>query len=205
MRCNEESAAQLQAHLYAFKKGLGNQEIREAIVESIKQIEFPFRVGMYSRKSKLVIRPNTFIGYHGTTDRYVSSLATGITPKVATGRQFSGKGFYIALDRRIAYFFAAKMARKEGGNPVLLSVCSKDFSLVGKSGGKFYPRQDPKQYDFIEAPIDGMEEYGQYYVFENSLQKIRIDEGSPEPVTWTKADDKALYEQHRHTCGYAKM
>lgn len=165
----------LQSYLNNFNK-IDKSTFNEQIRESIRKISFNFRIGKLVNSENIIINQNSFIGYHGTTDNYIEGFKNGIMPRDATIRQFKGKGFYIAENRDIACYFAMKKARDEKkGSPILWKIYASQLSLVGQEvdAKAKLKKGITIDYDFVKAPIDGFEAYSQYYVFENSLEKLK--------------------------------
>lgn len=166
----------------------------EQITESIKKVEFSYRIGRLINPRAVIFDACSYIGYHGTIDRHANSIRNEIIPSGATNRQFEGKGFYIAEDREIASYFAFRKAMEEGGRPVLVKIYSKS-GLVGREvSPRFKVKKEATQYDFIKSKIDGYEAYHQHYVFEDSLEKLRASE-ELEPVTWTEEEFQAFLKK----------
>jgi hypothetical protein len=107
----------------------------------------------------------TFIGYHGTSSVHVPAIRAGIRPP--TGQNFSGdaqlgEGFYTTMDYTVAEGFALNAVVFAGGAPVILPVYVADF---GRLSGAIVPArfwwQVPRHYitdfDYLTAPIDGLE------------------------------------------------
>ena len=58
-----------------------------------------------------------------------------------------------------------------------------------------------KDYDFIQAPIDGFEAYSQYYVFEKNLQKLQPpEENEIEKVNWDEKKYDEFLKGWERTC-----
>jgi len=110
-----------------------------------------------------------FVGYHRTSSVHVPSIRQGINPP--TGANFAGKaqlgeGFYVTPDYEAAELFARWSTLQCGGEPIVLRVQAEGFSQMS---GTSVPRslwwQTPAEYitnyDYLEAPISGMEQWSQ--------------------------------------------
>lgn len=186
-RADPEKVLVLQSFLNNVR-GVDHPTLCTQIRESLAKLDFPVRIGKFVNPQSILIPPNTIVGYHGTTDAYISEFQEGIKPRSSESNQFKGNGFYIAKDKEIASYFAMKKVREEGrGNPVLLTIYSCQKELVGH---EVEPHSKLKkdvsvQYDFIQAPIDGFEKYPQLLVFEKSCKLIRPS-ADFERVEWSE-------------------
>ncbi len=183
-------------HLMGYVNGAlkaDKQKLYKQIRESIRKMEFPSPVGSLNPQS-ISISGGAPMGYHGTTDTHLESFRKeGIVPRRAEERQFKGKGFYTTRDQGMASYFAYKKAKEEGeGNPILIKIYAvQNTNLTGiGTGVRANIKKLFKEYQFIEAPIDGFEKFFQYYVFEHSLKKLRLSQ-EVESVEW---DDQRFEE-----------
>jgi tetratricopeptide (TPR) repeat protein len=195
--CNPDETRNLQTHLYNLKQENPNtEELHGQILESIRKMEFTFRVGKALNKKSITFRENDFVGYHGTIDTYVDDFKDGIKPKKSKIRQFKGEGFYIAPDRKIACYFAMKKQKDEGrGTPIILHVYASK-SLVGNN--TVTNKRERNYYDFFHASIDGFENFSQFYVQETSLNKLTLAKDY-ESVDWTEDDYKKFMNSWTRT------
>lgn len=193
----------LQAYLKALKdKKTDKIALHEEIRTSIRKMEFSCRVGKIIDQKSISIHPGTIVGYHGTTDLFASDFKKGVQPRERNIGQFKGTGFYIASNKDIACYFAMKKARDEGkGKPVLLQIYATQ-DLVGKGiemGDKINKEMNSR-YDFVQAPIDGWEAFNQYYIFENSLGKLKPSDDITS-VDWTEEEyNKFMKDWIRSRC-----
>jgi tetratricopeptide (TPR) repeat protein len=182
-------------NLMQYISGLREEKIdKDAIYTQLKEavgkISFKYRLGkMINHTDNRSFEKGALVGYHGTTDFFLEDIQKEIKPCKAKDRQYKGDGFYIAVDREVASYFAFKKAKEEGkGKPIILKVqaCRE---LIGKSVPSGYktkldPSKEGKRYDFIQSKINGFEAYSQYYIFESSLEKIKA-QASIEQVVWS--------------------
>lgn len=192
----------LQRYLKALKNPLCDLEgIKEEIKNSILKMGFECCVGRLLNKRKVKIEVGRLIGYHGTLSSHVQGfLSRGVLQKRSDIRQFKGEGFYIAHDKDVAAYFAMKKAKEQEDpslKPVIIEVYAHS-ELVGK---EVQIKDKPtkvmkKEFDFLQAPIDGFESYHQYYVFERSLKRLTIGK-TTEAVEWTDEEYEAF--QRRNT------
>ncbi|NTW02496.1 MAG: hypothetical protein HGA19_14660 [Oscillochloris sp.] len=75
-----------------------------------------------------------FVGYHGTSSIYVTSILAKINPpsgKNYDGESQLGVGFYVTRSKRAAELFAEVAVDEAGtGSPVVLEVYAKGFSRM---------------------------------------------------------------------------
>jgi tetratricopeptide (TPR) repeat protein len=200
-RFNPKETGNLQSYLRALKGAdPDKQQIFKGIQECIRKIEFDFRIGKFIDVKNVSFDKGVCVGYHGTTDICMPEFQKGIELRERPTSQFKGKGFYIAKDAEIACYFAMKKAKNEGkGKPVLLKIYAA-CNLVGKivSSKAKLTKEITIQYDFLQSIIDGFENFSQYYVFENNLEKIKV--GSSEEVAWTEEDYEKFLKEREFNC-----
>ena len=194
---NLDEIRRLQSYLDNHKKVDSKEFCREVII-SIRKLQFDFPVGKLIHPNPLSIPEGSFIGYHGTIDLNCDNFKEGVKPYAAEKRQFAGKGFYTTEDKEAASYFAMKKCKDEGrGKPILLKVYnSNQKTLVGQ---KVPPRQKVKgstliHYNFIQAPIDGLEAFSQHYFSENILKELKVDVEHQE-VNWTEKQYEAFIKK----------
>lgn len=191
-RYDSEETTNLLRYINALRDPKNDKAtIMQEFITSIRKMGFTFRVGKIINPQPIIFNPKEFVGYHGTIDCFLDNFKEGIKPQKAETRQYRGKGFYLTHDRAIACYFAKKKAIDEKkGNPVLIKVYARK-ELTGKNiEVKTQPNTKTEQeYDFIHSEIDGFEAYRQYYVLENSLQKLSIHSlEDVDKVDWTDKD-----------------
>jgi hypothetical protein len=84
-----------------------------------------------------------------------------------------------------------------------LLLISAEEELVGKQVEWSFKYKHEKgvenRYDFLKSSVNGLEERTQYYVFENSLKKLKVDLQA-EQVEWTEKDYNEFMKKHKWSC-----
>jgi tetratricopeptide (TPR) repeat protein len=188
--CPEETG-NLQRYLRALEQKTGDARcVIEEIRASILKMAFTYRVGSVINSQSIRMSAGTFVGYHGTSYKFVEEFANGIAPKRSKIRQYEGRGFYVTDNRDMASYFAMKKTEEVGTRAILIKVYAKQ-GLVGEKTSTFKEKRASAGYDFIQSNIDGLEAFSQSYVFETSLHKLRPELGAGvEPVGWTPKEYK---------------
>jgi len=117
----------------------------------------------------------TFVGYHGTSSTFQSTMMSGLGVINMAGRSGTwqlGPGFYVstpdAAGRQVANIYANQAATRTNGSPIVFEVWVKNFEQMRGAGvplNSWYTRNINFSswllyaYDYLVAPFDDPDVY----------------------------------------------